>query len=87
MEIVIPDEQYEKLTERAVAAGYADVPSLIEALAIEPIDDPRGVLNEEALQQSVTELEAAEASIEAGLGIDAEEALHRVAERHGLILS
>lgn len=86
MEIVIPDEQYEKLAERAVAVGYTDVPSLIEALACEPIADPRGVLDEEALQQSVSKLEAADASIEAGLGVDAEEALHRVAAKHGLAM-
>lgn len=84
MEISIPDDQYEKLNERAVAAGYADVPTLIEALAIEPIDDPRGPLSEEALRQNAAELDASDASIDAGHGIDAEDGLGQISEKHGL---
>lgn len=83
MEISIPDDQYEKLNERAVAAGYADVPTLIEALAIEPIDDPRGPLSKQALRESVAELEIADASIDAGHGIEAEEVFRRIAAKHG----
>lgn len=86
MEISIPDDQYEKLNERAVAAGYADVPTLIEALAIEPIEDPRGPLGEEALRQNAVELDAADASIDEGHGVDAEDALCRITEKHGLSL-
>lgn len=83
MEINIPDDQYERLNERAVAAGYADVPTLIAALAVEPINDPRGPLGEQALRQSVAELEAADASIDAGHGIDAEEVFRRIAAERG----
>lgn len=86
MEISIPDDQYKKLSQRAVAAGYSDVPALIEALAEEPLDDPRGRLTEEKLRQSAAELAAAETSIEAGQGIDAELAMQQIAHKHGLNL-
>lgn len=84
MDISIPDDQYEKLAERAVAAGYADLSSFFEALAGEPLDDPRGPLSEQALRQSVAELDAADASIDAGKGVDAEQALMQIAEKHDL---
>ena len=84
--IQIPDDQFQLLTARAQAAGYADVPALISALAGEPFEDPRGPLSEEELQRSVAELEAADAEIDAGKGIEADEAFRRIADKHGFTL-
>lgn len=47
----ISDEQYERLTERALAAGYANVPALLEALSSEPIDDLHGSLTNDELRK------------------------------------
>jgi len=84
MQIDIPDDQFKKLTERVQAAGYADVPAFISALAAEPFDDdPRGPMTEEQLRQSVAELEAADATIDAGGGRDAREALLELGREFG----
>jgi hypothetical protein len=84
MEIRIPNDQYEKLALRAVAECYSDVPTFIEALADESIEDPRGPLSTEAIRQSVAELEAADTSIDAGQGTDAKEALQQIARSMAL---
>ena len=83
MQIDIPDDRFEKLTQRAQAAGYADVPAFISALAGEPFEDPRGPMTEEELRQSVAELEAADASIDAGGGRDAREAFLELGREFG----
>ncbi len=84
MQIQIPDEQYDKLTLRATAAGYEDVAALIAAMAEESTVDPRGTLSQSELRESVAKLKQADASIDAGKGIEAEEALRRIALKHGL---
>lgn len=84
--IQIPDDQYQELTARAQAAGFADVPALISALAGEPFEDPRGPLTTEQLKQSAMELEAADAEIDAGKGIEVDEAFGRIADKHGFNL-
>lgn len=83
MQIDIPDDQFKKLSERAQAAGFADVPAFISAIAGEPFDDPRSSMTEEELRQSVAELEAADATIDAGGGHDAREALLKLGRGFG----
>ena len=70
----IPDEQFQKLTIVAHAAGYEDVPALITSLAEEAVDDPRGTLSPEQLQQSLAQCDRSMAEFDAGRGRDAEEA-------------
>jgi hypothetical protein len=84
MQIEIPNEQYEALTERAQAAGYAGVPELIRALAIEPIEDPRGEMTEEELAESHRMLNESEADIAAGRVRPLRDALQEIAAKHGL---
>lgn len=84
MYIDIPNEQYQALADRARAAGYADVPGLIKALAAEPIDDPRGDLSPEELAESVRGLRESEADIAAGRVRPLRDAFIQMAEKHGL---
>lgn len=89
MQINIPDDQYELLSQRAAAGGYADVSAFIGALANEPNqevlqNDPRGPLTPEQLRQSAAELEEADRSIDENGGIELEEAFRLLAQKHGL---
>lgn len=81
--IQLSDDQFQQLEVRAHAAGYTDIAALLSALAGEPFEDPRGQLTDQQLRQSVAELEAADAQIDAGQGIDADEAFRRIADKHG----
>ncbi len=85
--IPLSDDQYKKLTIVAKAAGYEDVPAFIGALANEPSPDPRGPLSEKELLESAAMIERGNAEIEAGGGMDAEEAFRKIAEKHGLSFS
>ncbi len=51
-----------------------------------PTEDPCGPLFEEQLRESVARLERADASIDAGRGIDVEDAFRSIAEKHGFDL-
>ena len=82
--IQLPDDQYQKLTIVAQAAGYEDVPAFISALAEEPTEDPCGTLTEQELRESVEMIERGNAEIEAGGGMDVEEAFDKIAKKHGL---
>lgn len=82
--IPITDDQYAKLANVAKAAGYEDIPAFIGALANEPTSDPRGPLSEKELHESVAMIERGNAEIEAGGGMEAEEAFRKLAEKHGL---
>lgn len=84
--IQIPDEQFAKLTGVAQAAGYADLPAMISALAEQPILDPRGELTDKELSDSVAMIERGNAEIEAGGGIDAEEAFERIRQKHSFVV-
>jgi hypothetical protein len=86
MEIIIPDDKFKKLTARARAEGYPDATALIESLAEEPAWDPRGALSNEQLNESVAELRASDVSINAGRGIEADEALRQIAAGHGFAI-
>ena len=81
--IQLPDDQYQYLAKRAHAEGYANVDAFISALVGEPFEDPRGNLTEEELRQSVAELEAADASIDAGGGHDAQDAFIKLGREFG----
>ena len=81
--IQIPDDQYQYLAQRAQAEGFADVDAFVSALVGEPFVDPRGELTEAQLRQSVEELNAADASIDAGGGRDAKEAFLELGREFG----
>ncbi len=85
--IQLPDDQYQKLTVVAQAAGYEDVPAFIRALADEPTEDPRGPLTEKELRESVAMIERGNAEIAAGGGMDAEEAFGKIAKKHGFSIT
>jgi len=79
----IPDEQFQKLAIVAHAAGYVDVPALIASLAEEAVDDPRGTLSPEQLQQSLAQCDRSMAEFNAGRGHDAEEAFLKLGRDRG----
>ncbi|MEM8865319.1 MAG: hypothetical protein AAGF31_07185 [Planctomycetota bacterium] len=83
----LSDEQFEKLTAAAKAAGYADVPAFITAITEEPSVDPRGSLSEQERAESVAMIQRGQAEIEAGGGMDAEAAFSKICDKHGLKLS
>ena len=51
-----------------------------------PFLSPRGPLSDAQLNESVARLRAADASIDAGKGIEASEALKRIAAGHGFAI-
>jgi len=85
--IQLPDDQYQKLTVVAQAAGYEDVPAFISALADEPTEDPLGPLTKKELRKSVAMIERGNAEIAAGGGVDAEEAFDKIAKKHGFSIT
>jgi len=85
--IQLPDDQYQKLTVVAQAAGYEDVPAFISALANEPTEDPRRPLSEKELRESVAMIERGNVEIAAGGGMDAEEAFGKIAKKHGFSIT
>lgn len=85
MQIELSNELYDMLAHKATVAGYESVPAFVEALAKEPTHDPRGDLTEQQLAESVVRLRAAEAAIDAGQGIDGEEAMRRIGKKHGFL--
>ncbi len=81
--IQLSDDQFEKLSTVVKVAGYEDVPSFLAAIADEPTEDPCGELSETELRESVEMIRRGNAAIEAGEGIDAEEAFRKIGEKHG----
>ncbi|WP_148075035.1 hypothetical protein [Bythopirellula goksoeyrii] len=86
MQIDISQDDYDRLAKHADAAGYADVPAFISALASEPIEDPRGILSDEDLRVSISECEKAHADIQAGGGRDFREAILEIGRKFGFEL-
>ena len=82
--IQLPDDQFQKLSVVAQAAGYADVPAFIASLAGEPIEDPRGTLSDAQLRENVAAMECGEAEIEAGGGQDMKDAIVEIAGKYDL---
>jgi len=84
MQIDIPQDQFDKLSERAVAAGFGSVPAFLQALANSPVVDPRGTeLSEQQLRESVAMIERGNSQIDVGEGVDLDDALRKIAEKHG----
>jgi len=83
MEIIIPNEQVEKLTEVAVAAGFADASALIDAIAEEPTEDPRGLLSETELRESAADCVRIHEQMKTGAERDAHEALGQLGKKLG----
>lgn len=84
--IQLPDDQYEKLSVAAQAAGFADVTAFVRALIAEPIEDPRGPLSEAELAASLNQCDRSMAEFDAGGGRDAEEAFVEMARKRGIDL-
>ena len=83
MEIIISEAKAAKLTERARAAGYENAEQIIDALIAEPIEDPRGELTPEELRESAAVIARANEEIDAGGGVDAEEAFRQIGKKFG----
>jgi len=83
MQIEIPQSEQDILARQATAAGYDDVECYVteqvRALVYQP--------SPEEIAENVARLERADASIDAGHGIDAEDAFRRIADKHGFKLS
>lgn len=84
MDISISDDQYEKLNQKAIAAGYDDAVAFIAALAGEPTGDPRGPLSDKELRESVAALEQSREDVAAGRSRDFKDALQDIADHHEL---
>lgn len=82
MQIEIPQSEQDILARQATAAGYDDVERYVteqvRALVYQP--------SPEEIAENVAKLESADASIDAGQGIDAEDAFRSIAEKHGFKL-
>ena len=83
MEIILPNDKVEKLTEVAIAAGYASASALIDAIAEEPTEDPRGPMSEAELRESAADCVRINQQMKAGDGRDASEALGELGKKLG----
>ena len=83
MEIILPNDKVEKLTEVAIAAGYADASALIDAIAEEPTEDPRGPMSEAELRESAEDCNRINEQMKAGSERDAFEALRELGQKMG----
>lgn len=86
MQIDLSSEQYAKLTEVAISAGYGDATALVKALVEEPTVDPRGPLTDQERRDSLAQIDRSMAEFDAGGGQDAEEAFLKMASRRGFDL-
>jgi len=84
--IQLPDDQYDRLTIVALAAGFADVTAFVQSLAEQPFEDPRDPLSEEELAASLEMIRESEADIATGRTQDMREGLQQIAEKYGLII-
>lgn len=81
MEIILSTEQYQKLSDKALAAGFDDASAFVHALADQPPVDPRGAMSREELLASVAQLRAADAAIDAGQGISLHDAAKQISDK------
>lgn len=89
MEIPISQNEQAILSELAVSAGYDDVTLFVtehvRALAQQhPLMQQPGP---QELAENLTRLRQSESSIDAGRGIDLEEGIQSIAEKHGFHLN
>ena len=82
--IQLPEDQFQKLSAVAQAAGYQDVSAFIASFADEPVKDPRGSVADTQLRENVAAMERGEAEIDAGGGQDMKEALVEIADKYDL---
>jgi thioredoxin-like negative regulator of GroEL len=82
--IQISDEHFQRLSLVAQAAGYQDVSAFIASFASEPVDDPRGPIDEDQLRKNVDAMEPGEAEIAATGGHYMKETLTVIASKYGL---
>ena len=80
MQIEIPNDQYEKLTVVANAAGFSNVAAFVESLAEIPTIDTRGELSEEERRVSAAECDQAIFEFAASGGISLDQAEKRTRE-------
>jgi hypothetical protein len=86
MQINIPQDQYDKLTQLAIAAGHEDVPAFIASLAAEPAADPRGTMNDTELRASAAACKRGIAEVNAGRGSDFRDAMLEIGRERGFSL-
>ena len=79
--IQFPEDQFQRLSAVAHAAGYQDVSTFIASFADDPIKDPRGKIADAQLRENVTAMERGEAEIDAGGGQDMKEAIVEIANK------
>ena len=82
--IQLPEDQFQRLVVVAQAAGYQDVSAFVASFAAEPIEDPRGNLDDTQLRENVAAMERGEAEIDAGGGQEIKEALREIADQYDL---
>ena len=82
-EIQLSEDQYDKLMQHAVAAGYADVSAFLGALAHEPHIDPRGELSDQELRESAAECDGALEELKSNGGRDLREGLLEIGSKRG----
>ena len=82
--IQVPDDQYQRLSALAQAAGYQDVSAFIASCADVPVEDPRGTLVDEQLRVNVGKIQRGEEEIEACGGQNMKDAIVEIAGKHGL---
>ncbi len=80
----LPEDQFQRLSAVAHAAGYQDVLAFITSFADDPIEDPRGNLTETQLRDNVAAMERGEAEIDAGGGQEMKQALVEIADKYDL---
>ena len=82
--IQLPDDQFQRLSLLAQAAGYQDVSAFIASFADDPIEDPRGTLTDTQLQENVAAMECGDAEIDADGGHDMKKAIVEIADKYDL---
>ena len=82
--IQVSDDQFRRLSAAAQAAGFQDVSAFIASFADDPVEDPRGSLDDEQLRKNVETMERGEAETDAGGGHDMKGAIIEIADKYGL---
>ena len=82
--IQFSEDQFQRLSAVAHAAGYQDVSAFIASFADDPIEDPRGNVANAQLRENVAAMERGEAEIDAGGGQDMKAAIVEIANKYDL---
>ncbi|MEO1498075.1 MAG: hypothetical protein AAFV43_13090 [Planctomycetota bacterium] len=88
MQIDLPQPDHDRLTKLASAAGYASAEQYATEHLIALANDPElsELLNpsDEVLRASVEMCDRGMAEADAGLGVDARQAINEIADKYGL---